>query len=312
MLMQRSIGGVLLAAALALVVSHPASAQTDTGKNLPPNWKARDIGNPGAVGSTVVDNGVWTIKGAGADLWGTENDDFQFASTPVKGDGVIIARYLSAEGGHETWIKNGVMIRENDTRGSPMVITEMRSVGSGLSWHWRQSQDGEDYGDIGAIPGYDAGKFPITMMTQRSGDTFSGFLSYDGKFFTQVGTRTFKMAETASFGLCVMSHIDGELMTAKFDNVRVIPGATALTGGRGAVIDKLGVFVWDPGKNAVGYNVYRGPDADHVVAVNQTPITDTFYVDMADGGGLNKLVYGVAGIFNVNGQNVEGPAIRLW
>jgi hypothetical protein len=310
MFVQRSIWTLFATVALALVVAVPARAQT--GQNLPAGFTAKDIGDPGAVGSTVVDaNGVWTIKGAGADLWGPDNDDFQFAYTPVTGDGVIIARYLSAEGGHETWIKNGVMIRANDSKGSPHVITEMRSVGSGCSFHWRDQQD-MDSGDNGAVPGFEAGKFPIWMMTQRVGNDFSGFLSYDGKFWTQIGSRTVQMPATALFGICVMSHIDGELMTAKFDNVRALPGVGVVTGGRGAATDKQALFVWNPVKNAVGYLVYRGADVATAQPVNATPQTDTSFYESADGG-LNKLIYGVTPVFmGADGKLIEGPGARLW
>src|SRR5262245_58521398 len=66
-------------------------------------WIDQDIGGPSAAGSTDVDaNGVWTLRGSGADIWSTA-DQFHFCYQPVKGDASISARFLGQGGGDGEW-----------------------------------------------------------------------------------------------------------------------------------------------------------------------------------------------------------------
>src|ERR1017187_170311 len=64
--------------------------------NLPPGWSDADIGSPGLAGSAAYNNGLWTITGGGADIWGT-SDQFNYAYTTVNGDGSIIAQVTSLQ-----------------------------------------------------------------------------------------------------------------------------------------------------------------------------------------------------------------------
>src|SRR5207247_2658106 len=139
----RYIGLALLAGAVILTGVRSAQAAAPSG------WTNRDIGDPGIAGTTNVDDatGVWTVTGSGADLWGTDSDHFQFASTPVDGDGNITARMLSTTGGHldDGWEKNGVMIRADFDQDAAMVHTEMTNRNSGIYWHWRDDKAGQPH-----------------------------------------------------------------------------------------------------------------------------------------------------------------------
>ena len=64
---------------------------------------------------------------------------------------------------------------------------------------------------------------PHWVKLVRSGDTFTGYESYDGVKWTQVGKSvTVAMATPCYVGLAVCSHKPGVLNTAKFDNVSVV------------------------------------------------------------------------------------------
>ncbi len=78
------------------------------GGGLPPPWVAQDVGNVGAAGSTSESSGTFTLKGAGADIYGTA-DAFQFVWQPLSGDGQIVARIVSIQNVN-AWAKAGVMI----------------------------------------------------------------------------------------------------------------------------------------------------------------------------------------------------------
>src|SRR6185503_8739700 len=75
---------------IGLLTTVPARA------DLPPGWSGADIGSPGLAGSAGHTNGNWTVRGGGADIWGT-SDQFQYAYTTASGDSTIIARVTSLQ-----------------------------------------------------------------------------------------------------------------------------------------------------------------------------------------------------------------------
>ena len=87
-----------------------------TAGSLPAGWTAQDIGSTGMRGSATSSAGTFTVRGAGADIWGTA-DAFQYAYRSLTGDGSITARVASISG-TEAWAKGGVMIRQSLTSGS--------------------------------------------------------------------------------------------------------------------------------------------------------------------------------------------------
>ena len=135
----------------------------------PPLYQNKDIGSPSAAGSTTVDaNGVYTIQGSGADIWGSA-DSFQYAYAPVKGDGSIIARILSQTPADPVNTKSGPMIRETDAAGSTNVFLPTSS-GNGVNWQWRDTTDGAT--DITCGCSGPATTSPASSpMTARSGRT---------------------------------------------------------------------------------------------------------------------------------------------
>ena len=75
-----------------------------------------DIGTVGAAGSTSGGTGIYVLRGAGADIYGTA-DGCQFAGATLSGNGQIIARVTSLSNTN-AWAKAGVMIRETTAAGS--------------------------------------------------------------------------------------------------------------------------------------------------------------------------------------------------
>src|SRR5262249_22849065 len=61
---------------------------------LPPPWTQQDIGTVGVAGSAAESNGTFTVKGAGADIWGTA-DAFHYVYQPLSGDTDIQAHVAS-------------------------------------------------------------------------------------------------------------------------------------------------------------------------------------------------------------------------
>jgi hypothetical protein len=98
------------------------------GTVLPAPWTNQDVGVVGAAGSSTYSNGVFTVKGAGADIWGSA-DAFQSVSQPLAGDVQVIARVASVQNTN-TYAKAGIMLRNSTAAGAAHVILDLRPNGA--------------------------------------------------------------------------------------------------------------------------------------------------------------------------------------
>src|SRR5205823_2982224 len=94
---------------------------------LPLPWVDQDVGATGLAGSAAYTNGTFTVKGAGANIWGTA-DAFHFVDQPISGDAQIVARVTSIQN-TSTFAKAGVMLRATTAAGSAHVILDVKPGG---------------------------------------------------------------------------------------------------------------------------------------------------------------------------------------
>lgn len=92
----------IMAAALALLGWSGRPVQASV-----PGWTDQDFNTSTAGSATVDGSGVWTIMGDGADTW-DRDDQFHIVYKPLKGDGSVTTKLLSAPDGAE-WSKVGVI-----------------------------------------------------------------------------------------------------------------------------------------------------------------------------------------------------------
>jgi phosphatidylserine/phosphatidylglycerophosphate/cardiolipin synthase-like enzyme/regulation of enolase protein 1 (concanavalin A-like superfamily) len=184
---------------------------------LPDGWANQDIGAVGLAGSAAESNGTFTVKGAGADIWGTA-DGFHFAYRQLSGDGEIIARVASVQGSHH-WTKAGVMIRESVSPGSRHALM-LVSTARGLAFQRRVQTNGISTNTDGG-----AGTAPAWVRLVRTGNRIDAFRSSNGSSWTLVGTETISMSSTVLVGLALTSHDTSSLATAGFDNVLIASGS---------------------------------------------------------------------------------------
>ena len=119
---------------------------------LPPGWSDADIGSPGLAGSATYTNGLWTVTGGGADIWGV-SDQFNFASTNYVGDGMMIVLVTSLQNSDpgSGWSKAGLMFRNDSTAGS-VNVSIIATAGQGVSFQWRSTAGGSSsYSQDGGI-----------------------------------------------------------------------------------------------------------------------------------------------------------------
>lgn len=147
---------------------------------------------------------------------------------PMAGDGAVVARVTSQEGGG-AWAKAGLMIRESAEQGAPyaaLVVTPGHGV---------RLQTGYESGGAGG----GTGGVPRWLRLTRSGTTVTGHESADGRDWRRVGSvRLPDLPSTALAGMFVAAPDDirverrfgGESVSgqpaatrATFDNVSVSP-----------------------------------------------------------------------------------------
>src|SRR6266404_8929863 len=121
---------VLALSVLILLGSGAAYAQS-----LPSGWSDGDIGSVGLAGSATYSNNVFTVRGAGAQIYGTA-DAFHFVYQPLSVDGTIIARLVSLQGG-SGYVAPGVMVRETLNVGSTNATTADWPINSGIYFGYR-------------------------------------------------------------------------------------------------------------------------------------------------------------------------------
>jgi phosphatidylserine/phosphatidylglycerophosphate/cardiolipin synthase-like enzyme len=178
---------------------------------LPTGWSSADIGGVTAAGSAGSSGSTFTLKGAGADIWGAA-DEFHFAYRTMTGNGTVTARVASLSNTN-AWTKGGVMIRETLSAGSKHAGMFV-SPGKGLAFQRRASTGGTTTHTAGP-----AGAPPYWVRIVRSGTTFSAYTSTDGSSWTLVGSQSISMGSTVYVGLALTSHLDGTLATGTFTNV---------------------------------------------------------------------------------------------
>jgi hypothetical protein len=182
---------------------------------LPAPWQTADIGSVDVVGSASISNDICTVNGAG-NLSGTA-DNFRFVYQPMSGDGEITVRLNSVEITGTSGLI-GVMIRESLTSGSEYAFMGISPDGTfrwqrrGKTGAWTSSTTST----IGTPP-------DVWARLVRTGDMLYGYESTDGTNWTQVNSRSIRMAKDIYVGLAVASGSSDTLNTATFANITVVP-----------------------------------------------------------------------------------------
>ena len=180
---------------------------------LPDGWSAGDVGAVGAAGSTVESGGAFTVKGAGADIWGTA-DAFHYAFRTLPGNGEIVARVATLSG-PDVWTKGGVMIRQSLAPGAAHALM-LVSKSKGTAFQRRTTAGGVSTHTAGP-----AGTAPRFVKVARAGATITASISTDGFAWTVVGTDSVGLEGAVLVGLAVTSHASSSIATVTFDHINV-------------------------------------------------------------------------------------------
>ena len=178
---------------------------------MPAPWHNQDVGPIGVAGSAALSQGTFTVKGSGADIWGS-TDAFQYVYQTISGNGELVAR-ITALQNTEPWAKAGLMFREYFNYAAPNALV-MATAEHGTGFQWR----GVQTGDSSYVPGpfFTA---PVWLKLKRQGYLITASTSPDGINWAVIGSEAIPFSNPILIGLAVTSHNNSELNTATFDNV---------------------------------------------------------------------------------------------
>jgi parallel beta-helix repeat protein len=241
-------------------------------------WTSQDIGTVGVNGSWTEASGTHTLRGGGADIYGTA-DAFRFAYQDFTGDVTVTARLSTLEN-KNSWTKAVVMIRQDLTNGSKNVATVVSPIATNK---YRQQVRSSAGGSTSTASSAASSAVPTWLRLERAGNTFRSYHSSNGTSWTLIATATVTMTGTVRAGIGVTSHVAGTLAQAVFTNVGFItpgptppgaPGGLTATPGDGQVA--LG---WTAVSGATSYTVKRATTAGGPHAVVQAGLTGTSFTD---------------------------------
>lgn len=176
-----------------------------------------DINSPAIAGGATFSSGGGAVSGAGWDIWGS-SDQFNFASQPFTGNGTAIVHVASFSSG-DYWAKAGLMLRENLTPGSRMVMAlAANHAESQVNARVSAGQNAQTTGDIGTGVG-------LWYKLVRSGDQITAYSSADGASWTSFGSPVTLagLSQEVFVGMAVTSTNQSALATAVFDHFSIAP-----------------------------------------------------------------------------------------
>jgi TolB protein len=160
------------------------------------------------------ESGVYTITGAGANIWG-DHDDFHFVWRRLSGNFIVTMRAGFIGAGVNPHRKLGWMARTSLETGSPEVSTGIHGDGL-VSLQFRRAP-GQVTGEVRApIQGADV------IQLERKGSTYIMSVAHFGEPFTAVQVTDLELGEEIYVGLYVCSHEDEVIEKATFRDVRIV------------------------------------------------------------------------------------------
>jgi alpha-galactosidase len=182
---------------------------------IPSPWEFDDIKDNKA--SADYEDGVFSIEGAGSDIWGSI-DKFAFVSRKAEKDIYISARVIS-QTNTDPWAKSGLMFRQSKTPNSAFVMLCVTPA-NGISLQWR-----ENAGSTCNKKDFNAASLPVYLKLSKNGSTFIAHKSTDGKQWDLLGEITLNRSLAGQYlvGMEVCSHSSNMLNHSEFDQIKVEP-----------------------------------------------------------------------------------------
>lgn len=295
-----------------------AANTTVTFSALP--YVPQDLGNPSVPSLvTTAGNGV-NVTAAGADFGGSF-DQGNFSYQSISGNFDIAAR-VAGLSLSDIFAKAGLMARETLNANSRFAAAFTTPAMNGSFFEWR-----DPAGGIAASAGSLPANYPNTWLRlRRSGNTFTGYGSYDGQVWTQLGTATISMPAQIYFGFAVSSRSATNVSTAQFRDIsNVTSGVIGVVTNPHEAIGPssrkspiaFSEIMWKPasrtdGKNLEFIEIYNSNPWFHDISGYRITCADMDYTfppnTKISGGGYIVVAAAPADIQSVYGiSNAMGP-----
>ncbi|MGC3989748.1 MAG: RICIN domain-containing protein [Chthoniobacteraceae bacterium] len=270
---------VFVKSADAATATAPSAITFPAATSLTTGVSNAEIGNATPAGSSAYSSGVWTVQGAGSDIWGTA-DNCHFTYKAVTGDFAIVAK-VNGISSTSTSAKAGLMIRPDLTSGNTrawIAVTNKSTV----------EQNFQTLSGVYGGSNYATKSLSITtsgtywLKIERLSNIITGYISQDGTNWaaTDVSASYDSIPDTLDVGLVLCSVTNGTLATGTFSNVQI-------TGGDG------GAPVVTPAAPAA---FLAAPDTGSVVLRWQTSFGATSYTvsrSTTSGGSYSTVASGI-------------------
>jgi hypothetical protein len=175
-------------------------------------FHSQEIGDVGIAGGVVFSNGLYTVAGAGADMWGT-SDSFQFAYEDFCCSSVFVARVVSLQNTNP-FAKAGIMIRESLAANAANIILDVKPNGE-IEFMVRPSTGASTQFISGAKV-----STPVWLkLTIENATTVTAWVGAEVNQWVPIGSATIAVGSWSSplAGLVVTSHDPSQLNIAVFD-----------------------------------------------------------------------------------------------
>jgi len=165
----------------------------------------------------------FAIEGAGADLYSDADAYSSIYQPGVVGAAATIETEVTAQQNMTGYAKAGLMVR-NDIAGSgtsPEGVILFESPSGGIQLEW-DSGGGDFIDSVTPANGTIPESLPVYLELVRSGSTYTGYYSYDGASWLEVGSATVPgQAATQDAGMFLTSHAAGQPGQATFNGFTV-------------------------------------------------------------------------------------------
>jgi IPT/TIG domain len=230
-------------------------------------WQQQDIGQVGQPGSATYASGTFTLKGSGLYIFSTA-DSGHLVYQPLSGDGTIVARVVSLQGGG-SYQEAGVLMRETLNPDSKNVYM---AWGAGRPYlAWRSSTAGST-----SLQTMSNGSLPSWVKLVRSASTFTGYASSDGVNWVLASSQTVSMNTNIYVALATSAEANNTALgTATLDNVSL-----STSGAPAPIISSVSSTTGSIGSQIVitgsGFGASQG---NSVVLLNGVPVTINSWSD---------------------------------
>lgn len=299
-----------------------------TNSILPPNSQTNFVASfytPVGIGTsvpsqTVLSNGL-IVSATGSLLNGT-NDQTGFSGQMFSGNFDLCVN-LASLGAADVWSEAGLMARQSLAVGDVFAASIGTPGMSGCFFDYRSATNGTP-----ALAGSFPANMPNTWLRlSRVGSLFTGYASYNGQTWTELGSASIAMTDPIYVGLAVTSNDTNATTSAQFLNLESTP-TNAVVGPNtnphepiGPCSRKTGIIVseimWKPAPRADTNNceyleIYNTQPYFHDISGYQITCADmnyTFPPNTTIAAGAYLVIAASPGsIENVYGiTNVMGP-----